>query len=622
MARDRDAAQTEFPVTEGAGAHNADPAADAAWRDAALAGALALVDPEGLGGVRLRAQPGPVRDRWLRSFEACALGPVAPIPFDADDGRLVGGLDLNASLAAGAPVTARGLLAEADGGAIVVKMAERQPLRVDAAIAAAIDSGAARAERDGVSMSDPTRFVTVALDEGVAPEEAPADVLLERLAFFISLDLIPIRSAGAWAWTDEEISAAKSVLAEVHLSDALLQAIDAAGRGLGVPGVRPLLFAARAARAHAALAGRTQATDEDAVVGCRLVFGPRATALPAPVPPPEEPQPEEPQPDADQSDPPSSEEPRPPEDGGDAQEGEQEIDPRELEEMIVAAVAAGELANALDLAAGRRAERAGAGGKGASGKAGERRRTSIGGRRIGVRRGDPRRGGRLDLVATMRAAAPWSRLRPKPAGESRIAVRPSDFHVEVRERKKGASIIFLVDASGSSAMQRLNEAKGAVEALLADCYVRRDVVGLITFRGQSADLALAPTQSLARARRALADLPGGGGTPLALAFDLAAETARAERDKGRTPQIVVLSDGRANVDRAGQGGRAQAMADAEDAAARLAAAGVQGIFLDTSRRPSDAARRLADAMDARYTPLPQADPERIRDAVRADAAAA
>lgn len=200
--------------------------------------------------------------------------------------------------------------------------------------------------------------------------------------------------------------------------------------------------------------------------------------------------------------------------------------------------------------------------------------------------------------------------------------RPSDFHVEVRERKKGASIIFLVDASGSSALQRLNEAKGAVEALLADCYVRRDVVGLITFRGQTAELALPPTQSLARARRSLAELPGGGGTPFALALDLAAEVAGAEREKGRTPQIVVLSDGRANVDRAGQGGRAKAMADAEDAAARLAYEGVQSIFLDTSRRPSEGAQRLAEAMGARYQPLPQADPDRIRDAVRAGPAAA
>jgi magnesium chelatase subunit D len=176
--------------------------------------------------------------------------------------------------------------------------------------------------------------------------------------------------------------------------------------------------------------------------------------------------------------------------------------------------------------------------------------------------------------------------------------------------------IFVVDASGSSALHRLAEAKGAVELLLADCYVRRDEVALIAFRGTSASLVLPPTRSLVRARRHLAELPGGGGTPLAAGLAAAADLAAHVGRKGHAPVVVVLTDGRANVTLAGEAGREQARDDALTVARRLAAAGHATLVIDTSSRPDPQAQRLAEALRARYLPLPYAGAEAVSAAVR------
>jgi magnesium chelatase subunit D len=179
--------------------------------------------------------------------------------------------------------------------------------------------------------------------------------------------------------------------------------------------------------------------------------------------------------------------------------------------------------------------------------------------------------------------------------------------------RTGSTIIIAVDASGSSALQRLGEAKGAIELLLAESYVRRDRVALISFRGTKAELILPPTRSLARARRTLAGLPGGGGTPLAAALvegeRLALQVAR-ERTGGAT-LLVVLSDARANVGLDGLGGRPRAEADAEQAARSLRSAGIPSVFIDTSPRPSPFAARLAGLMGASYVPLPVVNAQKV-----------
>ena len=201
--------------------------------------------------------------------------------------------------------------------------------------------------------------------------------------------------------------------------------------------------------------------------------------------------------------------------------------------------------------------------------------------RSGSRRGDLRGGARLErgrdaaCGRALAAAAPARRRRgiarrPPP----RRRVRRGGFpRHPLPAAARDTTTIFVVDASGSAALHRLAEAKGAVELLLAECYVRRDQVALIAFRGRGAELLLPPTRSLVRAKRSLAALPGGGGTPLAAGIDAAVELAELALRRGETPIVVVLTDGRANVARDGTGGRARA---ATTRSRRRAACGTPG----------------------------------------------
>lgn len=216
----------------------------------------------------------------------------------------------------------------------------------------------------------------------------------------------------------------------------------------------------------------------------------------------------------------------------------------------------------------------------------------------------PRDGLRLDLMETLRAAAPWQQVR---GGAPPVRLRRDDLQVSRRAQRAETTTIFLVDASGSLAFNRLAEAKGAVELLLADCYVRRDQVAVVAFRGKTASVMLPPTRSLVRAKRGLAGLPGGGGTPLALGIEAGVALADGVRRRGGRPTLVLLTDGQANVGRDGRGGRAQALADATVAARMVRAAGYAALFIDTSPRANPVSRDLATAMGARYLALPYAD---------------
>ena len=234
---------------------------------------------------------------------------------------------------------------------------------------------------------------------------------------------------------------------------------------------------------------------------------------------------------------------------------------------------------------------------------------------------------RLNVVETLRAAAPWQRLRreevarlrgkPDPKAAKRIEIRQDDFRITRFKHRSETTTVFIVDASGSSALHRLAEAKGAVELLLADCYVRRDRVALVAFRGQAAEILLPPTRSLVRAKRLLAGLPGGGGTPLASGIDLGMMLADSVKRRGGTPIVIIMTDGRANVARDGSGGRARATEDALSAARLMRAAEVTTLVIDTSPRPQQQGRDLAAEMGARYLPLPHADANSLSHAVRA-----
>jgi len=580
--------------------------AAARWRDAALAAALFALEPAALGGVLLRADAGPARERWLALLaERLPEGaPLRRMPHGIADDRLLGGLDLAATLRAGRPVAQRGLLAEADGGVLLLPMAERLPPGTAARLAAVLDRGEVLLARDGIAASLTSRVGLVALDESVADDEPVSPVLAERLAFRVDLGALgwrDVQATPADLPTPAQVQAARSRLARVRADDAVIEALCAACVALGIGSARAPWFALRVARASAALAGRDAVAQEDAELAARLVLAPRATQLPAPPESAEAP-PEPPPPD------PSAE--PPPDDDEDVA-----LPDQPLEELVLAAAQA---AIPAGLLARLKMEQRAMGASRSLGRSGQARLAGRLGRPAGVRAGPVARGARLNLIETLRAAAPWQPLRRREghAGES-VAVRPEDFRVTRFKQKSRTTTIFVIDASGSAALHRLAEAKGAVELLLADCYVRRDQVAVLAFRGPGAELLLPPTRSLVRAKRSLAALPGGGGTPLAAGLDAAWTLAEGVARRGDTPLVVLLTDGRANIGRDGQPDRARAEQDALKAATRWRGSALAAVVVDTSARPEPRARTLAQRMDALYLPLPHARADTLNQAVQA-----
>lgn len=638
--------------------HVADP-----WTDAVQVALLFAVDPVGCSGVVLRAAAGPLRDRWLALLRALLPTgvPLQRVPLHIADARLLGGLDLAATLRAGRPVAQQGLLAQCDGGVLLLAMAERLTAGTAARLAAVLDTQQVAMERDGLTQRPSARLGLVALDEGLADDEQLPGALRERLAFRIELDPAlmrqrpemshhsfdaqPDRSPDEWPGARPgDVLAARALLPQVRCGDELLQALCATALALGVDSVRAPLLALRAACAAAALDGRTEVDERDASIAARLVLAPRATQLPVAEPAPDEaPQTESDPASAPDEPPPSSATPPPEQqadsaldrgddrDDADADADPPPLDPAVLDDLILqaaqAAIPPGLLA-ALKI--GQQLKTRGA----SAGRSGQVRQSQRRGRPSGVRRGEPRAGARLNVIETLRAAAPWQRLRQLEAGleagremherpdPQRIQVRREDFHV-TRYRQHGeTTTVFVVDASGSSALNRLAEAKGAVEMLLAECYVRRDRVAVLAFRGSGAELLLPPTRSLVRAKRSLAGLPGGGGTPLAAGIDAASALADAIQRRGDTAVVVLLTDGRGNIARDGSPGRQKAGDDALAAARQLRLAGITALLIDTSPQAHPSGRQLALQMGAVYLPLPHAGAAAVSQAVRAASAAA
>lgn len=550
-----------------------------AAHDAALALALFVHDPLRFGGIVLRGD-GPARDAMLDALTAAigARGPVVRIPVNVDTERLLGGLDLTATLTRGTSVQRMGLLDSARGGAVIVPMAERLRGDIAAHIAQAIDRGTVAAVLLDDSRDD---------DAGLPPG------LAERAAFHC--DVAGVRGAFGAGWESDLSLSFEPPPLPGSLDDTQFTAIAATAAALGVASVRALNFAVSAAQGCAALDGRILIGDDDIAAAVRLVLAPRATQVPQSAPPP------------DQSD--DAPPPQPDSDDGDSPDIPREA----LDDIVLEAAAAAIPPHILD----QIERRSRSGGKAAGGRAGDRQASAQRGRPLGARPGIPGQGRKLALIATLRAAAPWQAMRradarmdgatAAPAGiDTRIHIRKSDLRVRHHEERRTALTIFAVDASGSAALTRLAEAKGAVELMLAAAYVKRAEVALIAFRAGGADLLLPPTRSLTRARRALAALPGGGGTPLAAGVIAAGDLAARAQRSGQTPLIALLTDGKANVRQDGTADRAGAMAEAATAARTVAAAAINTVVIDISPRPTPEAAALAAALGGRYVPLPRA----------------
>ena len=619
--------------------------------DAATVAALLAVDPSGLGGVALRASAGSERDQWLGLLKQLlpANTPFRRIPLHINDTALLGGLDLGATLHAGRPMAQQGVLAQSDGGMVLLAMAERLSLGTAARLAAVIDAREVAIERDGLTVRRPARLGMVALDEGANDDEKLPAALLDRLAFHVVLQgrSGADESEDQVTWQLDEVIRARALLPLVVASDETLHALCAAALALGVDSLRVPLLALRTARAAAALSGQTEVCQEHVAVAARLVLAPRATRLPTP-PTDDQTQESDGKNDSQVDDKPKDQPPQKPDDAppetpkapdlgdsdptNDAQPDTEPADTDAVSSLAETVLEAAQAAIPPGLLAALKLGQAARSRTQAAGRSGAAQKSATRGRPLGARRGEPRAGARLNVIETLRAAAPWQKLRQREAAKlalqplqsslgqapsrQRIYVRREDFHVTRFKQVGQTTTLFVVDASGSSALNRLAEAKGAVELLLADCYVRRDRVSVLAFRGKTAELLLPPTRSLARAKRSLAGLPGGGGTPLATAIDAACELANQISRRGETPIIVLLTDGRGNIARDGAPGRTRANDDALAAARQLRMAGLTCLLIDTSPQPQPTAQLLAREMGAAYLPLPYAGAQMLSQVVR------
>ena len=490
-------------------------------------------------------------------------------------------------------------------------MAERLEIGIAARIASALDHGAIQLERDGQSKTMVCRIGVIVLDESIEDDEHVNPKLMERCAFHIDLD--------GFAWQslpDEEVdkefsdfdpSRVQTRLAEIELEDDQIDALVGIAIQLGIASIRAVQFTVRTARYLAALdplwEGAIPSRDhiERAV---SMVLIPRATQLPEQTPE-EQANEETPPPEVDDT---QSEESNAP------QTPDEEVLEDQILDAARASIPADLLARLAQIAMARQKNSS-------AGKAGVSQMSSKRGRPMGSMAGIPSARGTLSLIDTLRAAVPWQAMRRREtANKNRIGrpcvlIQKDDFRIKRYRERTQTLTTFVVDASGSSAMNRLAEAKGAVELLLAECYVRRDQVALIAFRGSEAELLLSPTRSLVRAKRSLASLPGGGGTPLARAIDSAYQLAKASLKKGMTPTLVFLTDGRANIARDGTPGRAQAQVDAEQAARMAAQVKVRSLWIDTSPQAREEGQHIAHLIGSYYLPLPHAGAQELSQAV-------
>ncbi|UUU21063.1 putative cobaltochelatase [Streptomyces sp. DSM 40750] len=611
--------------------------------DLRLALLLNAVSPA-VGGVLVRGEKGTAKSTAVRALSAllpevevvagcrfscdpskpdpaCPDGPHEPafetrpsrmveLPVGASEDRLVGALDIERALSEGVKAFEPGLLADAHRGILYV---DEVNLLHDHLVDLLLDAaamGASYVEREGVSVRHASRFLLVGTmnpEEGelrpqlldrfgltveVAASREPdqrVEVVRRRLAH----DDDPAGFAARWA--DEEaavrqrIVAARELLPSVVLGDAALRQIAATCAAFEVDGMRADIVMARTATALAAWAGRTEVLAEDVRRAALLALPHRRRRNPFDAPGLDEDkldetleefggssQDEDPDPGPDGpgggGQPPSSEPDGP--QGGDT--GAQP-EAGEGGEPQPSGAGAGER-SAVGAAEPFRTKVLSVPGLG-EGAAGRRSRARTEhGRTTGARR--PRGTlTKLHLAATVQAAAPHQRARGR-SGPG-LVVRRDDLRQATREGREGNLVLFVVDASGSmAARQRMSAVKGAVLSLLLDAYQRRDKVGLVTFRGAAAEVALPPTSSVDAAAVRLESLPTGGRTPLAAGLLRAHEVLRVERlrDPARRALVVVVTDGRAT-------GGPEPVALAGRAARLFAAEGIASVVVDCESGP-------------------------------------